>query len=197
VSWSTTWEIDIRRYELERRPESGGAYTVVTGKQTAGNGTTLTPHAYAVTDSLVPAGGWWYRTVGVSSDGARFPAEPVFVRVAGTIVSGTSDAPMPGADNYPNPFNPATEIRFSVPTPVANDGVDAGGAAGWVTLKVYDLLGREVAVLVDERKDPGTYTVTFNAHASGGRSGGLASGVYLYRLTAGGSTITRRMLLTK
>jgi hypothetical protein len=81
------------------------------------------------------------------------------------------DAPATGPpgysllDNYPNPFNPATNIRFSLP------------ARELVTLKVYDALGREVSTLVNSVKDPGTYTVRFD----GSR---LASGVYFYRLEA-------------
>jgi len=68
--------------------------------------------------------------------------------------------------NYPNPFNPITTIQFSIPNPA------------FVTLKVYDLLGREVCVLVNEKKAPGSYEVTFDGT-------GLSSGVYFYRLQAG------------
>jgi hypothetical protein len=87
--------------------------------------------------------------------------------------------------NYPNPFNPATVIRYAIP-----------GAGGWglgtsrVRLVVYDLLGQEVAVLVDENKAPGNYEVTFNG-------AGLASGMYLYRLTADNFVQTRAMLLLR
>jgi hypothetical protein len=87
--------------------------------------------------------------------------------------------------NYPNPFNPTTEIRFHVPAAQA-------GSAGssHVTLTVYDMLGRELAVLVDERKAPGSYSVEFNASR-------LASGVYLYRLSAGSFVQARKMILTR
>ena len=84
--------------------------------------------------------------------------------------------------NYPNPFNPATEIRYQVPT------------ASWVTLTVYDVLGREVSTLVNEQREPGVYEVLFNGS-------GIASGVYIYRLQAGqgrnGFLQTRKMLLVK
>jgi len=73
--------------------------------------------------------------------------------------------------NYPNPFNPSTRIPFSV----RDSGLPAG-QAGFVSLKVYDLLGREVRTLVNENLQPGSYEVTFSAD-------GLASGVYFYRLT--------------
>lgn len=80
--------------------------------------------------------------------------------------------------NYPNPFNPLTNIGFEV------KGV------GFVSLKVYNSLGQEVATLVNEVKQPGRYTVSWNAS-------GVPSGVYLYRLTAGTFVSTRKMLLMK
>lgn len=80
--------------------------------------------------------------------------------------------------NYPNPFNPATTIRYSV------------AEFNRVTLKVYDLLGKEVASLVNEEKRPGSYTAVFNAS-------NLASGIYFYRLQAGSKSFTRKLLLVK
>ena len=76
-------------------------------------------------------------------------------------------------ENYPNPFNPSTTIRYELPK------------ASIVRLSVYDILGREVSVLVNERKNAGAYQVKFDA-------AGLASGLYLYRLTAGSFVQTRR-----
>lgn len=88
--------------------------------------------------------------------------------------------------NYPNPFNPLTVIKYTV-----GGAGDAGrGAVASVKLTIYDLLGREVAVLVNERKAPGSYTVNFD----GSR---LASGIYLYRLTAGSLLQSKKMLLVK
>ena len=97
--------------------------------------------------------------------------------------TSTSEAQTLPADfalsqNYPNPFNPATQIAFALPQ------------AGPVRLAVYDVLGREVAVLVDEHLSAGTHEATFEAT-------GLPSGVYLYRLEAHSFTRTQRMLLAK
>ncbi len=92
------------------------------------------------------------------------------------------------SQNYPNPFNPTTKIRFVVPV------------LGFVSLKVYDVLGREVATLVNERKSPGTYEVNFSAEggsASGGNAGSLSSGVYFYRLKAGDFVSTKKLVLVK
>ena len=80
--------------------------------------------------------------------------------------------------NHPNPFNPSTTISYYLAAP------------GFVSLKVYDLLGREVAVLVGETKDPGAYKATFDAT-------GFATGIYLYRLQAGAFSQTRKMLLLR
>ena len=80
--------------------------------------------------------------------------------------------------NYPNPFNPTTAIAYQLP------------GANRVTLRVYDLLGKEVATLVDEERPAGSYTATFDAAH-------LASGTYIYRLTAGAFVQTRTMVLVR
>ncbi len=93
------------------------------------------------------------------------------------------DAPVPTTSalrqNYPNPFNPSTVIEFSVPAD-----------PGMTSLTVFNLLGQKVADVVNERLPEGTYRATFDGS-------GLPSGVYLYRLTTGTHTITRRMMLVK
>jgi hypothetical protein len=88
------------------------------------------------------------------------------------------------AQNFPNPFNPTTEIRFDIP------GVPARGAVVDVRLVVYDILGREVATLMNERKAPGSYAVKFNGK-------GFSSGVYFYRLSAGSRSETKKLLLLR
>ena len=80
--------------------------------------------------------------------------------------------------NYPNPFNPTTNIQFAIPK------------AGFVTMKVYNLLGQEVSTLVDEYKNAGTYKVDFNAS-------NLSSGVYFYKIDAGNYTNVKKMILMK
>jgi hypothetical protein len=80
--------------------------------------------------------------------------------------------------NYPNPFNPSTKIQFSIVH------------RQLTIVKVFDVLGREVATLVNELKEPGTYTVQFNASS-------LASGVYFYRLQAGNFVQTKKLLLLR
>jgi subtilisin family serine protease len=84
------------------------------------------------------------------------------------------------SQNYPNPFNPETTISYKVQ------------AASQVSLKVYDVIGREVATLVNEYKQPGVYNSTFNT-----RSSSLTSGIYFYRLQAGSFVQTKKMILLK
>jgi hypothetical protein len=92
--------------------------------------------------------------------------------------------------NYPNPFNPSTAIRYSLPSLSLDMAEGRVGEGSHVTLKVYDVLGREVATLVNENKSPGTYDVQWNAE-------GLSSGVYFYRLDAGGRSEVRKLVLLK
>jgi hypothetical protein len=82
------------------------------------------------------------------------------------------------SQNYPNPFNPSTKISFSIPV------------SELVTLKIFDVLGKEVATLVNEKRDAGSYNIEFNA-------ANLPSGIYMYRIKAGNYVETRRMMLLK
>jgi hypothetical protein len=90
--------------------------------------------------------------------------------------------------NFPNPFNPSTHFRFTVPE--AHQPSAEIGKLQFVSLKVYDVLGREVATLVNENRSAGNYAVEWNASA-------FASGVYFYRLTARGLSSTKKMILMK
>ena len=96
----------------------------------------------------------------------------------------SSASPVPASyslsQNYPNPFNPTTTIEYSIPV----------GTYGHTSLRVYDILGREVSVLVNEREAAGTYTLQFDGS-------GLSSGVYFYQLIAGTHVESRKMVLMK
>ncbi|MFI5145287.1 MAG: T9SS type A sorting domain-containing protein, partial [Ignavibacteria bacterium] len=81
--------------------------------------------------------------------------------------------------NYPNPFNPSTKIKFDVPQNI-----------GIVTLKIYDLLGREVIALLNKKLQPGIYEVEWDGS-------NFASGVYFYKLAAGDFVETKKMVLMK
>ena len=96
----------------------------------------------------------------------------------GSVVTPSSMERLNLSQNYPNPFNPTTNISFSVPN------------SGLVKVLVYDLSGRMVSQLVNEYKNAGTYSVTFNASA-------LSSGIYYYSIENGNSKITKQMMLIK
>ena len=81
-------------------------------------------------------------------------------------------------DNYPNPFNPSTTLRYSLPE------------ASFTSIKIYDAVGKEVAVVVNEMKTAGTYQIEFNAV-------GLSSGIYYYSIQAGTFSETKKMILMK
>jgi len=138
------------------------------------------------------------RVAGVSSlaiahlsDIGDFEAAYAFIGTLGTgvwqfLISGVTGVEEPSNvpdrfhlyQNYPNPFNPVTQIRFEV------------GGLRFVSLRVYDVLGREVATLVNEVKEPGVYSVAWDARE-------LSSGVYFYRLTAGRFVETKKLLLAE
>jgi hypothetical protein len=108
----------------------------------------------------------------------------VWGTIGETVVTGTGKTKAPIVykfsleQNYPNPFNPSTTIKYTVPE------------AGLVTLKVYNLLGQEVAVLVNEVKAPSENVVNFDAS-------GLSSGLYFYQLNMKNYNATKKMMLVK
>jgi hypothetical protein len=152
-------------------------YTYASGYSAA---TSIEPHkGYWVKvnqngELILNAGGGAGGTVNIVETG-EMPPDPPFV-------TGVSDEKIPTVfaleQNYPNPFNPTTVVSCQLPV------------AGTVRLAVYDVLGCEVKVLMNERKEPGNYQVKFDAS-------GLASGVYIYRLTAGPFAQSRKMVLLR
>ncbi len=136
--------------------------------------------------SLVPPGsniyiGFREYVNDVAIDGASFSMDLVKVTMPTTGITINGDE-IPKtyslSQNYPNPFNPTTNIKFGLPK------------ASNVKIVVYNIKGQEVAVLLDEYKQAGTFTYMYNAN-------GLASGIYFYRITAGDFTETKKMTLIK
>ena len=128
---------------------------------------------------------WKVRARNVSGWGPYSETRQFAVVVTG--IEDRSSVPTTFAvdQNFPNPFNPTTVIRYRI----AGTGSRGGGTTD-VRLVVYDLVGREVALLVNEQQSPGSYEARFDA-------AGLPSGVYLYRLTAGTFVQTNKMVLIK
>lgn len=125
---------------------------------------------------------YYWRVQGIGSNGATGPWSNTWdfttQTITGVAVVGGVPDRFELAQNYPNPFNPSTTIRYSVPS------------TSPVTLKVYDVLGREVETLVHEEKSPGVYEINFDASK-------LASGLYIYRLVAGDFVSVKKMTLLK
>lgn len=92
--------------------------------------------------------------------------------------------------NSPNPFNPTTIIKYSIPNVIASPDIFGRKQSQFVTLKVYDVLGNEVATLVNKEQEPGVYEILFDASA-------LASGTYFYKLQAGYFIQTKKMVLLR
>jgi Zn-dependent metalloprotease len=139
------------------------------GVNTAGTGPNGSAQQYVI-DATYP--NWFVIGKRVTAVGESAPTVPMTARLE---------------QNYPNPFNPTTRIAYVLP---ARAGSALRVAGSDVRLAIYDVLGREVAVLVDEVQAPGRHEVTFDA-------GRLASGVYFYKLQAGDFVSTKRMILMK
>jgi hypothetical protein len=99
-----------------------------------------------------------------------------------SVANGVAPQKFELSQNYPNPFNPSTKIEYSLEKP------------GMVSLKVYNVLGQEVATLVNGRQEAGSYSVPFNTN-KGTRS--LSSGVYIYRLESGSLVSVKKLVLLK
>jgi hypothetical protein len=171
VAWHTVSETNNYGFEVLRKRGNVGEWTTLAFLE--GHGTTLAPQFYSYIDRSVPFGNYSYRVRQVDLDGKSetFPEMEVSV--------GVEPGKFILAQNHPNPFNLGTTIEFVVPQ------------TGWATIKVYNLLGQEVATL-------------FNANAEAGRlhsarfdGKNLASGLYWYSLSINGRIGTKRMLLLK
>ena len=167
---------DITGYAY-RYKESGGDFTAYTDIPESGPGE-ANARSYTVTE-LTNGVEYVFQVRALNEHGGGLPAEVVVML---PTVTNTENEELPAevtlSPNYPNPFNPETTIRYALPQ------------AGEVRLVVYDLLGHEVAILVEGSKPAGNHTVRF-------RAGNLASGLYVYRLQAQDKTIVRTMILVK
>jgi hypothetical protein len=177
LSWSTISEVNNFGFYVERKLDGTSSFVEVPNSFVAGHATTLEPQAYTFTDNTVTPGVWYYRLRQVDLDGSIGYSEPVKVEFT-TSVGTETPATYGLSQNYPNPFNPSTDIQFSL------------AKAGTVSLKVYDMLGREVATLVNGERAAGVQHVMFNAI-------NLPSGAYFYALKAGSFTSMKSMMLVK
>ncbi len=172
LCWSTATETNNKGFEVDRKDKSS-----IKNQRwenigfVNGNGTTSGPKSYSFTDKNPAAGYYVYRLKQFDLNGSYKYSQSIEVKV--NPVSGFTLE-----QNYPNPFNPSTKIKFEISKP------------GFVSLKVYDVLGKEVTTLVNEEKQQGTYEVSFD----GSR---LSSGIYFYKLKVGTLVSVKKMILSK
>jgi hypothetical protein len=169
LRWTTTFEENNRSFGIERSAASGIWSNV---GEVAGRGNSNTVVNYVFNDKDLKTGNYNYRLKQTDFNGNftyhYLGNEVVIGNPSGFVLS----------QNFPNPFNPSTNIRYELPM------------AGNVTLKVYDMNGKEALTLADGFREAGYYTVQFNGN-------NLSSGVYYYRLQAGNFVDMKKMLLVK
>jgi hypothetical protein len=174
LNWITASEINNKGFVIERKVISNQSTVInewnlidfVKGKET-----TTEKQFYSFTDQNLSAGKYQYRLKQIDFDGSFEYSNVIEAEI--NIPNKFSLS-----QNYPNPFNPSTVICYQL------------AAGSQVTLMVYDVLGNEVATLVNEEKQPGVYEVEFDASQ-------LSSGIYFYKLKAGNFTETKKMILLK
>jgi hypothetical protein len=168
LAWRTASEQNNAGFEVQRRSEKASEWQVLGFVR--GAGTTAEAQSYTFLDKSA-SGKVQYRLKQIDFDG-QFEYS--------NIIEVDAGAPKQFAleQNYPNPFNPSTTIRYQLPV------------ASEVKLEVYDVLGKKIATLVNERQSAGSYQVVWNAS-------GLSSGTYFYRLQAGTFVETKKMIMVK
>lgn len=168
LSWITATEINNEGFDVERKTADGQFERI---GFVAGHGSTTEMISYSFVDKGLNAGSYVYRLKQRDYDGTFDYLNEVQVDVTTPLEYSLEQ-------NFPNPFNPSTKIRYSIPD------------AGLVAIKVYDVLGNEVAELVNEQKDAGRYELLYNAS-------NLSSGVYYYQIKSGSFTETKKFMLLK
>ena len=169
LNWTTSSESNNMRFDIERSA-AGSEWSNIGSVQ--GNGTTLSAMNYTFTDRGLNSGLYNYRLKQIDFNG-NFE----YFSLNNEVNIGIPEK-FSLSQNYPNPFNPSTNINFDLP-------ID-----GKVSLKVFDISGREVSTLIDEFKTAGYYTVSFTGND-------ISSGIYFYTLVSDNTVITKKMLLMK
>lgn len=171
LQWATATEVNNRGFEVERKSnDENGVWNSVGFVQ--GGSTTTELSSYSYIDKNLPAGNYSYRLKQIDFDGS------FTYYLLSETVNLSSPVGFELSQNYPNPFNPSTKIKYSV------------NKSSFVTLKVFDVTGKEIAVLIEKDQDAGEYEFTFNADK-------LAGGLYLYKLTAGDFSAVKKMIYLK
>ena len=185
LNWMTATETNNMGFQVERKQVHNPQYSVSNEEWNViyfvdGKGTTTEPQAYAFHDKNLAVGEYKYRLKQIDLDGSYFYSNEVEAETSspnGFVLE----------QNYPNPFNPSTKISWQSPV------------SSWQTLKVYDILGNQVATLIDEFREAGNYEIEFDLSAVRQGTSSIkhhpSSGVYFYELRAGSFIQTKKMIL--
>jgi len=174
LNWKTATEVNNYGFEILRQAHTSTSLNVTDWEKIGfvnGNGNSNLPKSYSFTDRNVNSGKYSYRLKQIDNDGTFEHSK---------IVEADLGAPTKFEliQNYPNPFNPTTTISYDLPE------------AANVKLTIFNILGQEIATLVDGFKEAGNYSVNFDAD-------NLDSGLYIYKLQAGSQVQTKKMTLIK
>ena len=176
LNWKTATEVNNYGFEVQRTAISQ-QLTAETWQKIGfipGSGTSNSPKEYSFTDKDAQPGTYKYRLKQIDNDGKFEYSEEVEVNVNAVAASYSLQ------QNYPNPFNPTTVIKYTLPS------------EDRVTLKLYDVLGREVATLINADQPAGNHTYTLSSEKLH-----LSSGVYIYKIQSGSFTDVKKMILLK
>ena len=184
LEWTTLSEVNSLGFYVERRPVNAGTYATVSDL-IPGAGTSVQELHYQWMDTKVTDGNYNYRLRLVDLDGSYEYSNAIVVAVSGVL--GVGDKGLLPTEfalgqNYPNPFNPSTVINYQLPV------------ASYVKLIVYNMLGQEVATLINGIQDAGYKSLLFDASSAGS---GLPSGIYVYKLNAGTFVDVKKMLIVR
>ena len=167
LHWNTATETNNSGFEIQRSSNNVNFARV---GFIPGHGTSTKTNEYSFTDQNV-SGHLYYRLKQLDMDGTYKYSKVVEVNIAKQFTYALNQ-------NYPNPFNPSTEISYSIPE------------KSFVSLKVYNVLGKEIASLVNNQEEAGIHQINFNA-------ANLSSGMYFYTIRAGNFTATKKLMLLK
>ncbi|MBK8553845.1 MAG: T9SS type A sorting domain-containing protein [Ignavibacteria bacterium] len=169
LKWTTSSEENNSGFEIQRN-QNQSEWKVIGFSESNGNSTS--PEDYAFTDNNLNSGKYGYRLKQIDFNGSF-----KYYNLNNEVVINVPEK-YSLFQNYPNPFNPKTTINYQIP------------AAINVTMKVFDISGKEISTLVNEKKEAGFYSVDFDGTD-------LSSGTYIYTLQAGDFVSTRRMIVIK
>jgi len=172
LEWSTATEVNNFGFEIQRKSgfsTSGDDWIIISFAK--GYGSSNLPKYYSYADENLQPGNYLYRLKQIDNDGSYEYSEIIQVEIK-------SPDEFILYQNYPNPFNPSTKIKYQIP------------GISFVTIKIYDVLGSEVAALVNEEKPAGHYEIEFDGT-------NLPSGIYFYQFRDGSFVQTKKMLMIK